>query len=148
MNWSVRPAYNTHSFLSFPVYSTTLVFRLAISIARTNPPSAISGIPGGRRTLDVQRPTLVNPRFSSGLITASRQHCVRLYRIVHAASRRCLARHWTTNLTQHEASKGRRLLAPSHRLPVRKHPTDSRNFTRFTACLHWTGWKLRNAVEF
>ncbi len=31
-------------FLSIRIYSVTLVFRLAINIAGTNPPSAISGV--------------------------------------------------------------------------------------------------------
>jgi hypothetical protein len=37
------------TFLSFWMYSVTLVFRLPIDIAGTNPSSAISGIPEGRQ---------------------------------------------------------------------------------------------------
>jgi hypothetical protein len=93
-NWEVWPASTRKTFLSFQIYSVALVFRLTINNAGTNPPSAISGIPDGRQPGGF-------PPASSERLGNIVCHCTGPFM---QDSRRCLARHRTTNVRRtHES---------------------------------------------
>jgi hypothetical protein len=113
-------------FLSFRMYSGTLVFRLAINIAGTNPPSAISGIPEGHQPGGF-------PPASSGLLGNIVFHFIGPFMQTPDVA-------WPgIGLQTFEAARSferATFLARSQRLPVRQDPTGSH---RFTAYIHRIG---------